>query len=203
VTRITIAPGTTREKILDSAFTLFGRYGFKRTSMEDIAGEAGLSRAALYLQFRNKEDIFRALATRIHEQCLGQAQAALAAEGPLEERLRAAIEGKTLLMVEIGDASPHGAELMDERNRLCGDLASDSERRFLRMLTSAFQRAARSGEIDLAAARLSASEAADLFAGGMHGLKIGKITPGIYRKRVAAFARVFVTGLNSPRSARR
>jgi len=106
---------TSRERILDAAFKLFGRYGFKRTSMEDIASEAALSRGALYLQFRNKEDIFRELATNLHEEALSQAQAALDTGDPLSERLRAAVEAKTLRMIEIGRYSPHGSELTDEK----------------------------------------------------------------------------------------
>jgi len=46
-----------------AALTRFARYGFRRTSMEDIAAEAGVSRAALYLQFRNKEEILAAVRT--------------------------------------------------------------------------------------------------------------------------------------------
>src|SRR2546427_283102 len=126
---------TSRERILIAAFTLFGRYGFRRTSMEDIASEAGLSRGALYLQFRNKEDIFRELAADLHEEALSVAEAALGTQESLSERLRAAVEAKTLRMIEIGHHSPHGSELMDEKNRLCGDLAIDSEKRFQRMLT--------------------------------------------------------------------
>jgi AcrR family transcriptional regulator len=185
----------TRDRILDSAFALFGRYGFKRTSMEDIASEAGLSRAALYLQFRNKEEIFRNLANGLHEQCLSRAQAALAGHGPLAERLQAAVEAKTVPMIEIAANSPHGAELMDERNRLCGDLASDSERGFVSMLTEALEHADRSGEVDLSASGLTAHAAADVFAAAVHGLKgPDPTTPG-YMNRVASFVRVFVAGL--------
>ena len=42
-----------REAILASAFTQFSRYGFRRTSMEDIARETGTSRASLYSYFAN------------------------------------------------------------------------------------------------------------------------------------------------------
>ena len=138
---MTTSTTTTRERIVGAAFTLFGRYGFKRTSMEDIASEAGLSRAALYLQFRNKEDIFRDLAGGLHEEGLAQAAAALTASSRSSERLRAAVEAKKLRMIEITYASPHGNELIDEKNRLCGDMATDSERRFQEMLTAAFARA--------------------------------------------------------------
>jgi AcrR family transcriptional regulator len=186
---------TSRERILAAAFKLFGRYGFKRTSMEDIASEAALSRAALYLQFRNKEDIFRELATNLHEEALSQAQAALGTGDLLSGRLRAAVEAKTLRMIEIGHYSPHGSELTDEKNRLCGDLALDSERRFQRMLTGAFKRAHDLGDIDLVPSGLSASETAELFARAVDGLNSTAISTDAYRKRVASFAKLFVAGL--------
>jgi len=184
----------TRERILDAAFKLFGRYGFKRTSMEDIADDAGLSRTALYLQFRNKEDIFRALAAGLHEQALSRAEVALESDQPLADRLRAAVEAKTLRMVEIVRSSPHGSELTDEKNRLCGDMATDSARRFQEMLTRAFIRADEQ-EIDLAVAGLSASEASDLFARALTGLKGPDTTSARYRKHLASLVKVFVRGL--------
>jgi AcrR family transcriptional regulator len=190
----TSAPGT-RERFLSAAFTLFGRYGFKRTSMEDIATEARLSRTGLYVQFRNKEDIFRALAAGLHEEGLTGAQAALETDRPLADKLRAAVEAKTLKMLEIIQASPHGSELMDERNRLCGDLATDSERRFQRMLGRAFKRADETREVDLQASRLTAAEAANLFARAGTGLKGPDVPVETYRKRLASLARVFVSGL--------
>jgi AcrR family transcriptional regulator len=186
---------STRERILAAAFTLFGRYGFKRTSMEDIASEAGLSRAALYLQFRNKEEIFRDLASGLHEQGLSDAESALKSAQPLAERLRAAVEAKTLRMIEIAYASPHGSELMDEKNRLCGDLATESEQRFQEMLTATFSQANEDGEVDLAVAGLTAPEAADVFAHAVMGLKGGDVTVDAYRARLASLVRVFVAGL--------
>jgi AcrR family transcriptional regulator len=186
---------STRERILGAAFTLFGRYGFKRASMEDIASEAGLSRTALYLQFRNKEEIFRELAIRLHEECLGGAEAALNGDAPLQDRLHAAVEAKTLKMIEIIQASPHGSELMDEKNRLCGDLALDSERRFQQMLSRAFRAADEWGEIELRAPGLTAAETAELFARAVDGLKSAEISTDAYRKRVASFAKLFVAGL--------
>jgi AcrR family transcriptional regulator len=195
VTKIESRPVATRERILGAAFTLFGRYGFKRTSMEDIATEAGLSRTALYLQFRNKEDIFRALAQGLHEEGLRQAEAALAGDGSLAERLGAAVEAKTLKMIEVIRTSPHGNELIDEKNRLCGDLATESERRFHSMLTAAFRRSDQEKAINLGAADLTAQDAARMFAGAVNGLKGPDTTAAAFKKQVASFTRVFVAGL--------
>jgi AcrR family transcriptional regulator len=195
VAKLATSAISTRERILEAAFTLFGRYGFKRTSMEDIASEAGLSRTALYLQFRNKEEIFRDLAIGLHEECLAGAEDALDASEPLADRLRAAVEAKTLKLIEIIQASPHGSELMDEKNRLCGDLASDSEQRFQAMLARTFDHANENREIDLSGAGLSGSDAADSFAHAIIGLKGPDVSIALYRKRLAALVTVFIRGL--------
>lgn len=163
--------------------------------MEDIATEAGLSRAALYLQFHNKEEIFREIARGLHEEGLSATAAVLAGSGPLAERLLAAVEAKTLRMVEIGNASPHASELMDENNRLCGDLASATEKRYHEVLAQAFCRADEEREIELASAGLSAQAAADLFARTTSGLKGPGVTTEVYRTRLASLVRVFVAGL--------
>jgi AcrR family transcriptional regulator len=185
----------TPERILAAAFTRFAHYGFRRTSMEDIAAEAGVSRAALYLQFRNKEEIFRSLSRQLHDEALANAETALDGDGPLAERLRAAVEAKTVRFVEIAYGSPHGSELLDERARLCGDLPAEFERRFEAMLTRVFRRAAQNGEINLAAASLSAPEAAELLTRAVAGLKGPGITAAIYRRRLASMVRLFAAGL--------
>ena len=113
----------------------------------------------------------------------------------MSERLRAAVEAKTLRMIEIVYGSPHGSELMDERNRLCGDLATDSEQRFREMLTRAFQRAEKAQEVDLAAAGLTARDVADVFASAINGLKGSDVTVDAYRARLASLVKIFVAGL--------
>ncbi len=194
-------PTATRERILNAALTRFSGYGFRRTSMEDIAGEAGVSRAALYLQFRNKEEIFRSLSAQLHEDALAQAAAALRADAPLVDRLVAAVEAKSLRFIEIAYGSPHGSELLDESNRLCGALPAEMERRFVERLTGVFRAAARTGAIDLAESGLTARDAAELFIRSVAGLKGPGVTAEVYRKRLAALARVFVTGLGGAHAA--
>ena len=47
----------TRQRILDIALELFGERGFAGTSVADIAGRLGTSKAALYYHFRSKTEI--------------------------------------------------------------------------------------------------------------------------------------------------
>ena len=54
------APGSPqREAILKAATAAFLRYGFKKTSMDDVAQAAGVSRQGLYLYFDTKDFLFR------------------------------------------------------------------------------------------------------------------------------------------------
>jgi AcrR family transcriptional regulator len=47
-----------RAQIIEAATTVFARFGFSKARMDDIAEESGLSKGALYLYFKSKEEIF-------------------------------------------------------------------------------------------------------------------------------------------------
>ncbi len=55
----------TRERILDMAEREFQRRGVSRTSLEQIARAAGVTRGAVYWHFRNKADLFNAMLNRV------------------------------------------------------------------------------------------------------------------------------------------
>jgi AcrR family transcriptional regulator len=54
----------TEDAMLDAAEAIFAKKGFGGASMEEIAAEAGYSRAALYAKFGNKEDLLAAVLDR-------------------------------------------------------------------------------------------------------------------------------------------
>ena len=56
---------TTREKILDTALTLFNNEGTAAVSTNHIAEAAGISPGNLYYHFKNKEEIIRELFERL------------------------------------------------------------------------------------------------------------------------------------------
>jgi TetR/AcrR family acrAB operon transcriptional repressor len=53
-----------RQRILDAAAELIIRHGYDKTTVGDIAEEAGIGRGLVYLLFKNKDDIFEALIRR-------------------------------------------------------------------------------------------------------------------------------------------
>ena len=57
----TLQSSNRRQRLLDSAGSLFSRWGFDKTSMDDIARETGISKGAVYLEFPNKDALFKAV----------------------------------------------------------------------------------------------------------------------------------------------
>jgi AcrR family transcriptional regulator len=53
-----------RERLLKSAASLFSRWGFDKTSMDNIARDAGISKGAVYLEFPTKDALFKAVMHR-------------------------------------------------------------------------------------------------------------------------------------------
>ena len=194
-------PDHKREAILDAARLQFTRYGYRRTSMEDIARETGVSRASLYSYFDNKEEIFRCLAAKLHEQSLADAESQLKPGAAGASSLAASVEAALLARLrpfqEVVSESAHGAEIYDESSRLCGDLVVESAERFITMLSTALSAAARAGEIDLKAAGLTARSAAELVHLSSAGLKQGASDVSTIERRVKSFVRVFFAGLEA------
>jgi TetR/AcrR family acrAB operon transcriptional repressor len=54
----------TRNRILDAAERIFERRGVSRTSLQDIAEAAGVTRGAIYWHFEGKDDLFTAMMER-------------------------------------------------------------------------------------------------------------------------------------------
>ena len=84
---------TRRERVLTTALEVFGRYGFRKTSMDEVARAAGISRQGLYLYFASKEALFRAAVRQELDTALGDASRCLEEEGAaLDQRVVAALD---------------------------------------------------------------------------------------------------------------
>lgn len=76
-----------KEKILAGADKLFQKYGLAKTTMEDIAKEAGKGKSTLYYYFRSKEEIFDAIIQTEKDRFFGEIQEAVANATTAKEKL--------------------------------------------------------------------------------------------------------------------
>jgi TetR/AcrR family acrAB operon transcriptional repressor len=107
-----------RDRILDAAMHVFRRHGFRRSSIEQAAEAAGLTRQALYHHFKSKEALFRAVIEQVHESALAAGRAAAEAKekagGNLADILIAQITGRLRQIIASFEGSSHVEELFSE-----------------------------------------------------------------------------------------
>ena len=122
--------------LLDAAVGVFARYGFRKTSMDEVAHAAGVSRQGLYLQFANKEELFRKAVEHTLNIQLNAAVAALSRrEHSLELRLIAACDEWSGRFV--GSLGSDAADLMCASTSLAGSTLAHYETQFELALTGA------------------------------------------------------------------
>ena len=184
-----------RLRILDGALKVFTAYGFARTTMDDIAKAAELSRPSLYLVFRNKTDIYREIARCILAQIVKLTNAALSGEGSLLERMDRMIQSAFYDLLRNIEESPHGPELMDIRNALAADLFQDWREQMLALLEAVIEREVRKANVDLAARELSARSVAETFLDALEGMKPRITDPQLHLSAARSSARVLVAAL--------
>ena len=188
----TAAPAQVSERqdaILEAAFGVFATYGFRRTSMDDIAKAAGMSRSALYLHYRNKEDIFRSLTQRFMEKALRDMAEVLSRDQPPERALIAAFAAKDGPVMEAILGTPHGAELMDAGTAISCDLVAEAEARIVTLLAGWLRRRSLPEGIG------SPEEIAQTILASLKGLKAGARDLAGYRAGQARLARLFARAL--------
>jgi TetR/AcrR family transcriptional regulator, transcriptional repressor of aconitase len=76
-----------KEKIISAAFECFMKYGFTKTTFGDVAKNARVSRASLYLYFKNKDDLFIEMNKQFHDSYMSKSEEILKSNRSNEEKL--------------------------------------------------------------------------------------------------------------------
>jgi AcrR family transcriptional regulator len=76
----------TREALLDAAGRVFARQGYVSTSVDEVAGEAGMTKGAVYSNFASKDDLFAAVIERHQDQRMLAIARSVDPSAPLAEQ---------------------------------------------------------------------------------------------------------------------
>jgi len=122
--------------VLETALTVFVRHGFRKTSIEDIAKAAGISRQGIYLHFKDKDEIFSASIQKALDDGLQAANPILDDDRlTLEEKLFKALDewfGR-----HVGLLDPEASDLLAQCERVLGDAVGKSRSSFQKKLEKA------------------------------------------------------------------
>lgn len=78
---------TSADAILDAAERLLPRFGYKKTTLDDLAQEAGIARRTIYLHFPSKEEVFLRSIDRVVERLVAELNAIASENASAEVRL--------------------------------------------------------------------------------------------------------------------
>ena len=183
------------KEIVDAAYACFTRHGARRTTMNDLAEQAGISRPALYQYFRSKEDVFRSLVERLLADALAASEKAAAAGTGPEDRLAGILLAKLDLVMRIWRDSPaHAAELLGVETRLAPEALSRYDEAMLGLLTRT---------VHASYPDADARDAAEMLLAFTRGLEAGVADPEALPDRLRRGVGIFTAGftaVSAPRS---
>ncbi len=109
--------------ILDAALEVFMRYGFKRSTMSDVAKAAGLSRQSLYARFANKDEIYAAGLELYGERIIDALKTAWAQSTSLDQAMDAFTNTSIIPTFDMLRNSPDASDLIEAANSPEGQVA--------------------------------------------------------------------------------
>jgi TetR/AcrR family transcriptional regulator of autoinduction and epiphytic fitness len=168
--------------VLDAALAVFARYGLRKTSMEEVARAADISRQGLYGMFGDKEALFRAAISKMLDDGLANVDAELARDAPIGQRLYLAM--KAWYGRSVGTPAESADELFARSAALLGDAMRGSGAAVVERLQAAI--AASPLAARLAERGLSPAEAAQTLEACGLGLKHAGLTREVFKTRLAA-----------------
>lgn len=185
-----------RDQILASALGVFGRYGYKRTSMDLIAQAAGVSRPALYQHFNGKADVFRAAADRMLDELIAAAEAGGRSATEVADRLYGALVVKLDFFVGTVEAE-FRSEMVVEAGTIAAEVMASFKQRHLAVVQTVLTSAA--DELDLLGTALPAHDAAALLLDALNGISQDSAPPEILHARLRQLVELTVRGLTRHR----
>jgi TetR/AcrR family transcriptional regulator, transcriptional repressor of aconitase len=174
-----------RTSVLQAARWCFLNFGFSKTSLDDIAKRASISRTLLYRTFKDKEDIFAAVFEYWLIARHPQAQVAVAARASLQDRLLTVCRVMVFEPWEDMVGAPMAAEFYD----VCDRLAPEVSARHRQVM------------LDCVTAILNDADAAEVFVLALDGLLADQPTPAVLESRTKVLIERFGRPALKPKRA--
>lgn len=139
-----------REEVLNSAKKLFRENGYEKTTVDDIAKHAGISKGSVYLDFKTKEDIFFSI---LEEYLMGQferfSNLIKNPKPPYLDRLKELIVEDVLTVFDLAGEGHQNCEALIYTNIDMKNKLSDYFEAWGNIMLTIIEKAKDNGEIDL------------------------------------------------------
>jgi AcrR family transcriptional regulator len=138
------------EAFFMAATSAFAKSGYRRTTMNDVAEAADMSRPALYQAFKNKEDVYCGMVSYLINKAVQVSVKTLSQSGPIEERFLAAMLDFEETYWGPMAKSQYALEIMHSTVKLKNTISAIKlgRRQLGAALSKSLQEAVRNGEVN-------------------------------------------------------
>jgi len=92
-----------RDQIIETASRIFSKYGFRKTTMDEIARVMGKGKSSIYYYFKNKEEIYEAVIDRETEILRRELVRAISQADSPQEKLRRFVEVRMRIFSKLSN----------------------------------------------------------------------------------------------------
>jgi AcrR family transcriptional regulator len=127
--------GARYKRIVRASEELFKKNGFRGVTMEAVARDACVAKATLYSYFKNKDELFVVVCSRMADILLRAfTDAIAAAHKPMDDRVIEGIIAKHRITFTLIRSSPHAQDLFLHKDQLAGDIFAKTDDAILGVL---------------------------------------------------------------------
>ena len=124
------------DQTLEAVKELLTRHGIRRTSMNDIAEAAGVSRQTLYSRFESKEGILRAVIFYSTDQTIGSVKDEWLSCKSVADKLDVFFRHAIITTYELMETMPDAADLFAAEHPMVSEAIQDCEKKYTQLVRS-------------------------------------------------------------------
>lgn len=111
-----------KKQILEAAKQVFGKYGFTKTTLDDVANVVGMKKASLYYYYSSKEDLFRDVVKSETDELIKQLEEQIFKLNSVSEQLTSFVKIRIDYLHKLINLHNLAASIIIEVRPICENL---------------------------------------------------------------------------------
>ena len=183
-----------KKRIMEISRELYSRYSFRKTTMNDIARELGMTKSSIYYYFGNKEEIFNQMISSDIEKWKKELSDFVGRQDSVQEKLAAYITKKMEIVCSISDFYRSPIEEYHENFSLIEKLRAETDKEEIGIIKEILGEGNRQGVFSVQDIDMTALNMLNILKGLEH-YYIGRKKGRNLKKTMENMVSLFLNGL--------
>ena len=183
-----------KKRIMQISRELYARYGFRKTTLNDIARELGMTKSSIYYYFGNKEEKFNQLISSDIEKWKKELSDFVGRQDSVQEKLAAYITKKMEIVCSISDFYRSPIEEYHENFSLIEKLRAETDKEEIGIIKEILGEGNRQGVFNVQDIDMTALNMLNILKGLEH-YYIGRKKGRNLKKTMENMVSLFLNGL--------